>query len=263
MSESYAQEIQCEYYGEKLDGLLRKRKEDLYGIVNGIDYDIYDPEKDNYIFENYNLDSFEKKIGNKVQLQEALNLPKREDVPLIGIVSRLDSMKGLDLVVHILDELLAKDVQMVVLGTGDSYFEAIFRNFENRYPEKLSVNILFDNSLAHKIYAGCDMFLMPSRFEPCGLSQLIALRYSTIPIVRETGGLNDTVRPYNEFTKEGNGFSFKNYNAHDMIFTINRALEYYKDRTVWFEIVKNAMYGDYSWKGSAQKYKNLYINLIS
>ncbi|MCM1991690.1 glycogen synthase GlgA [Oceanirhabdus seepicola] len=263
VSESYAQEIQCEYYGEKLDGLLRKRSEELYGIVNGIDYDIYNPEKDNYVYKNYSIDSLEDKTENKLRLQELLNLPQREDVPLIGIVSRLDSMKGLDLVVHILDELLDRDVQMVVLGTGDSYFESIFRNYANRYPEKLSANILFDNSLAHKIYAGCDMFLMPSRFEPCGLSQLIALRYGTLPIVRETGGLNDTVRSYNGFTKEGNGFSFKNYNAHDMLFTINRALEYYKDRTGWYEIVQNAMNGDYSWKGSAQTYEELYMNLIS
>ncbi|WBW99816.1 glycogen synthase GlgA [Oceanirhabdus sp. W0125-5] len=262
VSKSYAEEIQCEYYGEKLDGLLRKRGKDLFGIVNGIDYDIYNPEKDSFIYENYNIDSFDKKIKNKLKLQEAMNLPQREDVPLIGIVSRLDSMKGLDLVVHILDELLAKDVQMVVLGTGDQYFESIFRNFASRYPHKLSSNILFNTSLAHKIYASCDMFLMPSRFEPCGLSQLIALRYGTLPIVRETGGLNDTVKSFNEFTMEGNGFSFKNYNAHDMLFTINRALEYYKDRTVWYEIVKNAMNGDYSWKVSAQTYEELYLKLI-
>jgi len=262
VSESYAQEIQCEYYGEKLDGLLRKRSEKLYGIVNGIDYDIYDPEKDNYIYKNYNIESLEGKTENKLRLQELLNLPQREDVPLIGVVSRLDSMKGLDLVVHILDELLASDVQMVILGTGNSYFESIFRNFANRYPDKLSVNILFDNSLAHKIYAGCDMFLMPSRFEPCGLSQLIALRYGTLPIVRETGGLNDTVESYNEFTKDGNGFSFENYNAHDMLFTINRALEYYKDRTIWNEIVISAMNGDCSWKNSAQTYEGLYKKLI-
>lgn len=262
VSESYSIEIQNEYYGEKLDGLLRKRNSDLYGIINGIDYDIYDPQNDKYIFENYDENSLDKKVNNKTKLQEYLNLSMNSNTPIIGIISRLDSMKGLDLIVCILDELLSMDIQIVVLGTGDKYFESIFKNYAVKYKDKLSANILFDNELAHKIYAGCDMFLMPSLFEPCGLSQLIALRYGTLPIVRETGGLKDTVMPYNEITEEGNGFSFTNYNAHDMLYTIKMAVEYYKNKKIWRKIVENALDKDYSWKNSALMYEQLYNKLI-
>ncbi|SHK44843.1 glycogen synthase GlgA [Tepidibacter formicigenes] len=258
VSNSYSKEIQTPYYGEQLDGLLRSRNKNLYGIVNGIDYKIYNPEDDKHIFKNYNINTIDKKLENKLKLQEYLNIPQKKDVPLIGMVTRLEDMKGLDLVIHILDELLSIDVQMVILGTGSSYYESILKDFENKCPNKLSVNILFDNSFAHKIYAGCDMFLMPSLFEPCGLSQLIALRYGTLPIVRETGGLRDTVNSYNEFTKQGNGFSFTNYNAHDMLYTIKRALRYYGDKKIWHKIIKNAMDGNYSWKNSACTYEELY-----
>ncbi|OPJ57061.1 glycogen synthase GlgA [Alkalithermobacter paradoxus] len=261
VSESYAQEIQYSYYGERLDGLLRSKKDILHGIVNGLDYDIYNPQTDKNIFINYDKDSLENKKKNKMYLQEYLGMPKK-DVPIIGMVTRLDSMKGLDLVIHVLDEILSKDVQMVILGSGNPYFENIIKSYKDRYKDKLSINIMFDNSLAHKIYAGSDMFLMPSKFEPCGLAQLIALRYGTIPIVRETGGLKDTVASYNEFTCSGNGFSFTNYNAHDMLYTIERALKFYQDKDVWNQIMKNAMSQDYSWKNSANVYIKLYEDLL-
>ncbi len=262
VSKSYAHEIQTEYYGEKLDGLLRKRNKDLHGIINGIDKDIYDPQKDGRIFRKYNINTLNEKIENKVKLQEMLHLPQRKEIPLIGMVTRLDKMKGLDLVVHVLEEILSLEVQLVLLGTGEPYFEHIFKEYENKYKDKLSANILFDNNLAHKIYAGSDLFLMPSLFEPCGLSQLISLSYGSIPIVRETGGLKDTIISYNEFTKEGIGFTFANINAHDMLYTIKRGVGFYQEKKIWEHIMKNAMSKDYSWKKSACIYKDLYEKLI-
>ncbi|MDF2514497.1 MAG: hypothetical protein K0S04_4363, partial [Herbinix sp.] len=258
VSESYAKEIQSPEFGERLDGLLKSRDRDLYGIINGIDYDIYNPESDSEIFLNYNVDSLVGKAMNKNQLQELLGLPVQKHIPLIGMISRIDAMKGFDLVVNIIEELLTLDIQLVVLGTGDPYFEAILKELAIRYSGKLSANIMFSSSLAKKIYAGCDLFLMPSIFEPCGLSQLIALRYGTIPIVRETGGLKDTVNSYNEFTEEGNGFSFNSYHAKDMLFTIKRALGFYEDKSKWDKIIRNAMSGDYSWNSAAHIYEELY-----
>ncbi|RKD21923.1 starch synthase [Caminicella sporogenes DSM 14501] len=263
VSKTYAQEIQHPFFGERLDGLLRWRKNDLYGIVNGIDYDIYNPSKDKYIFEKYDYDSIEKKEINKLKLQESLNLPKRKDVPLISMVSRLVNMKGLDLVLHVLDEILSEDVQMIILGTGKPEYEWKLKEFAYKYPNKFSANIFFNEELAHKIYAASDIFLMPSLFEPCGLGQLIALRYGVLPVVRETGGLNDTVNSFNEYTGEGNGFSFTNYNAHDMLYTIRRALNFYKNKNTWKKIVKRAMIEDYSWNNSAKEYKKLYEKLTT
>lgn len=262
VSKSYAKEIQSPDFGERLDGLLRKRNRDLYGIINGIDYDIYNPEKDRDIFFNYNAASMENKEKNKLELQKLLKLPQNKDIPLIGMVSRIDKMKGFDLIIHVIEELMALDLQMVVLGTGDYNFESVLKDFSNRYNGKMATQIMFSSSLAQKIYAGSDMLLMPSKFEPCGLSQLIALRYGTIPIVREVGGLNDTVTSYNEFTQEGNGFSFSSYNAHDMLFTIARALGFYKDKIVWRKITENAMNGEYSWNNAACSYKEMYEKLV-
>ncbi|PAB58790.1 glycogen synthase GlgA [Anaeromicrobium sediminis] len=258
VSETYSNEIQYPFFGERLDGLLRHRKNDLHGLVNGIDYDIYDPSKDENIFEKFSFNSIEKKQENKIRLQENLNLPKRKDVPMISMVCRLANMKGLDLVLHILEDLLCEDVQLVILGTGDEHYESKLKEIEHKYPEKLSANILFDEGLAHKIYAASDTFLMPSLFEPCGLGQLIALRYGSVPIVRETGGLNDTIKSFSEYTGEGNGFSFTNYNAHDMLYTIKTALKLYRNNETWEKIVKNAMSEDYSWNNSANTYKKLY-----
>lgn len=261
VSGSYALEIQNEFFGEKLDGLLRKRNNDLCGILNGIDYDSYNPETDPYIFQTYNKDSIHNKLVNKSKLQELLNLPRREDVPLIAMVSRIDAMKGFDLLFRVMEELMGMDLQIVILGTGDHTFESKLREFAYRYPDKLSVQIMFSTELAQKIYAGSDMLLMPSLFEPCGLSQLIALRYGTIPIVREIGGLKDTVFSYNEYYEIGNGFTFMNYNAHDMLYTIERAIRFYYDKRIWYKLICHAMDSQNNWYHSAEQYKFLYENL--
>lgn len=262
VSKTYAKEIQTLEYGERLDGLLRKINDRLYGILNGIDYDVYNPNNDKEIFQTYDIDNIDKKCENKIKLQKLLNLPEDKEIPMIGMVSRLAHMKGLDLLVQVFEQILSLNVQMVILGTGDSYYESIIREYSEKYHNKLSANILFDNSLAHKIYAASDIFLMPSLFEPCGLGQLIALRYGTIPIVRETGGLNDTVQSYNEFEDKGNGFSFTNYNAQDMLNTIKRALSFYENKEVWKKLMVRAMKGDYSWRNSANEYKKMYEKLL-
>jgi starch synthase len=258
VSDNYAQEILYPFFGEKLEGLLSSRRKDLYGILNGIDYVEYNPVKDDLIYTKYHKNALVKRNENKLKLQEQFNLPVNKEIPLIAIVSRLVAQKGMDLIAHVLDEILSLDVQMLILGTGDKKYADMFIDAANRYPEKISANIMFDNTLAHRIYAGSDMLLMPSQFEPCGLSQLIALRYGCIPIVRETGGLSDTIKPYNEFTHQGNGFSFRNYNAHEMLHVIEKAIEYHQNSVEWKNIIKNAMNCDYSWKSSALKYKKLY-----
>lgn len=262
VSRTYAEEIQYPYFGEKLDGLLRARQADLTGIVNGIDYSIYDPATDEHIFANYTAKTVDAKQKNKTYLQQQVGLPVRRDVPMIAIVSRLVASKGLDLIEHILDELLAhEDIQLVVLGTGEEKYHRLFEHVAWQYPGKVSVNLHFDEKLAHKIYAGADIFLMPSLYEPCGIGQLIALRYGTLPVVRETGGLKDTVLSYNKYTGQGNGFTFANYNAHDMLYTIKRALGMFYDKPVWNQIIQNAMKSDYSWQESAKRYMELYKKL--
>lgn len=257
VSKTYAWEIQTPFFGEGLDDLLRDRKDRLYGIINGIDYEIYDPMIDPEVFVPYRR-SLSKKQANKVKLQEMLGLEQDKEAPLIAFVNRMVKQKGLDLILHVFDEIMSLGVQVAVLGTGDPRYEDFFRGAAFRYPGRVSASILFDDSLSRKIYAGSDMFLMPSLFEPCGLSQLIALRYASIPIVRETGGLGDTVKPYDEKIKEGNGFSFTNYNAHDMLYTINRAVTFYRDKKTWARIFLNALEGDYSWNRSAREYRDLY-----
>ncbi|WP_163195784.1 glycogen synthase GlgA [Clostridium thermarum] len=263
VSSSYAEEIKTPYYGEGLDGLLRARSWDLWGIVNGIDTEIFNPETDSELFFNYNGGNLENKMRNKEELQKSLNLSVNRNIPMIGMVTRLVDQKGLDLLEHVIEEVLQMELQLVVLGTGDPKYENMMKHFAWKYPSKVSAHIYFNNSLAKKIYASSDMFLMPSRFEPCGIGQLLALRYGTIPIVRETGGLKDTVQAYNEFTGEGNGFSFTNYNAHDMLYTVRRAVQFYYDRKdVWNELVRKAMYEDNSWTRSAYKYIELYTSIM-
>lgn len=262
VSDTYAKEIQYEYFGEHLDGLLRSRAETLSGIINGIDYDEYDPLRDPHIFARYDANCIRRKADNKEGLQKQLGLPVRRDVPLLAVISRLVAPKGLDLFAHIIDEVLQnEDVQLVVLGTGDRQYEDLMRTLAWRYPTKVSSNILFDNQLAHRIYAASDIFIMPSQYEPCGIGQLIALHYGTIPVVRETGGLKDTVEAYNKYEKTGNGFTFVNYNAHELLGAMKRALSAYEDFSIWEAIVKNAMDSDYSWKQSAAQYKELYSRL--
>lgn len=263
VSRTYAEEIQTPQYGERLDGLLQSRVKDLSGIVNGIDYDIYDPEKDSVIYKNYSKNNLKDKVINKKKLQEQLGLKISEKTPMLGIVSRLTSQKGVDLIKYIGEDLLKKDIQLVVLGTGDDEYQEHFKYLQEKYPNKVSANIYFDDALAHKIYAASDIFLMPSLFEPCGLGQLIALRYGAIPIVRETGGLKDTVKSYNKYTGEGNGFSFTQYNGYDLFYAIERALESYKDKKLWESIVIQAVESDNSWDKSAKTYKELYESMLS
>lgn len=262
VSETYAQEIGYEFFGERLDGDLRSNSAKLKGIVNGIDYDQYNPKTDPLIYKNYDGRSLKSKKDNKTYIQEKLKLPIQPDVPMIGMVTRIVDMKGFDLIEHVFHEILSQDVQMVVLGTGSTHYENMLKYFASIYPNKLRVMLEFNNQMAHQIYASSDMYLMPSLFEPCGLSQLIAMRYGTIPIVRETGGLKDTVGPYNQFTGEGTGFTFKNYNAHEMLFQIQEALKlYYSEAETWKNMVKRAIKVDSSWKKSAKIYKKLYESL--
>jgi len=260
VSDTYAEEIKMPFYGEGLDGLMRARTNSLEGIVNGIDYDEYDPETDTFIVQNYNTKTFRKeKVKNKTALQDELDLEVNDKVFMMGIVSRLTSQKGLDLVNYVIEEICEPGTQLVVLGTGEEKFEHLFRHYEWKYKDRVSANILYSNERSHRIYASCDAFLMPSLFEPCGLSQLMSLRYGTVPIVRETGGLKDTVEPYNEYESTGTGFCFKNYNAHEMLKTIRYAKYiYYEKRREWNKIIDRGMREDYSWNTSARRYEELY-----
>jgi len=261
VSQTYADEIRTPYYGEGLDGALRWLGDRLSGIVNGIDEQSYDPATDPHIFQRYSSD-IDKKRANKTELQRVLGLAQDKQVPLIGMVTRLTDQKGLDLLAHVLDQMLQEDnVQLAILGSGDPHYEGLLLDKAHHHPDKLAVQVRFDERLARQIYASSDLFLMPSRFEPCGLSQLLALRYGSIPIVRETGGLVDTVQAYNEFEGTGNGFSFTNYNAHDMLHTIRYALSFY-DTPVWQQLVEQAMKADYSWSQSAAQYKALYEEIV-
>ena len=259
VSPSYAEEITTAYYGERLDGLIRARKESVFGVLNGIDIVDYDPEKDPMIVKNYTVETIEDKVQNKLAIQEALGLEVNADIPLIAMVGRLSNQKGLDLVDHVLGDIMAENVQLVVLGMGEARYTNLFSWAEQQYRGKMAARFAMDHELAHRLYASADFFLMPSQFEPCGLSQMMSLRYGTVPIVRETGGLRDTVLSYNEYTKEGNGFTFLNYNAHDMLHVIKRALSYYKDQPeVITELRIRGMKGDYSWTHSAGEYVKLY-----
>ncbi|NMB42559.1 MAG: glycogen synthase GlgA [Clostridiales bacterium] len=263
VSETYRNEIQTPYYGEQLDGLLRARDNSLSGIVNGIDYKIYDPSNDNLIFAKYNRRDFaSRKRENKAALQKLLGLPIIKTSFMIGLISRLTDQKGLDLIAYIMDRFIEHDIQLVILGTGDPKYESMFQEYAHKYPDKISANITFSNDLAHKIYAASDAFLMPSLFEPCGLSQLISMRYGTLPIVRETGGLKDTVIPYNQYTGEGTGFSFINYNGAELWDAIWLAKTVYESKTDWNNIVRQAMAKDFSWEKSAKRYADLYNSLL-
>jgi starch synthase len=263
VSPTYKDEIQTSYYGEKLEGILQKRSCDLSGILNGIDHDLYDPEKDSVLASNFSAENFEYRVDNKLQIQRDFVLPVNEEIPVAAMITRLTKQKGLELVKGVFHEIMATGIQLVVLGTGDQEFEQFFRDMSVQYPNQCRAYIGFDENLAHQIYGGADMFLMPSKFEPCGLSQMIAMRYGSIPIVRETGGLNDTVQPYNEFNGDGNGFSFKNFNAHEMLFTIESALALYRQEDKWAKLARKAMETDYSWAQSAKQYNELYSDLIS
>lgn len=264
VSNTYAEEIKTGFYGEGLDGLMRAREKELRGIVNGIDYTDFNPETNKYIAYPYTVENFRKeKIKNKRALQAELGLEINDKIMMLGIVSRLTDQKGFDLIAYVMDELCQDNVQIVVLGTGEERYENMFRHFEWKYKGKVSAQIYYSEELSHKIYAASDAFLMPSLFEPCGLSQLMSLRYGTVPIVRETGGLKDTVEPYNEYEGTGTGFSFTNYNAHEMLNTIRYAEKVYTNKKRdWNKIVDRAMEADFSWIVSAKKYQEMYDELI-
>ena len=260
VSDSYANEIRMPFYGEGLDGLMNAKANRLVGIVNGIDYNEYNPETDPFIVQHYNAKNFRKeKVKNKCALQEELGLEVNDKKFMIGIVSRLTDQKGFDLIDYVIEEICAEDTQLVVLGTGEEKYEHLFRHFAWKYSNRVSANIFYSNERSHRIYASCDAFLMPSLFEPCGLSQLMSLRYGTVPIVRETGGLRDTVQPYNQYEGTGTGFGFCNYNAHEMLGTVRYAKDvYYNHRREWNKIIDRGMAADFSWSASARKYEDLY-----
>ena len=261
VSPTYSKEILDPYYSHGLDSILKEFTYKLTGIVNGIDVDVYNPETDKLIYKNFNADDMGGKAYNKQKLQEELGLPVRDNAPVIGIVTRLVKHKGLDLVKCVFEEILKADVQFAILGSGEWEFESFFNEMAQKYPDKVGLKIGFNPQLAHRIYAGADIFLMPSQSEPCGLAQMVALRYGTIPIVRETGGLNDTISDSGDGI--GNGFTFKSYNAHDMLNTVWRALEGYSDKQGWQTLKERAMRCDNSWGTSANAYIKLYKEILN
>lgn len=260
VSRTYAEEILDPWFAHGLDSILRVRAYKLSGIVNGIDTEVYNPETDPLIPVHFSAEKPENKKEAKRLLQEKCNLPQKADTPLVGIVTRLVSHKGIDLVKCVFEEIIQGDIQFVILGSGEWEFETFFYSMAEKYPEKVSLRLGFVPELAHKIYAGADMFLMPSQSEPCGLAQMVALRYGTIPIVRETGGLKDTITDCGD--NKGNGFTFKTYNAHDMADAINRAIALYKDTENWAKLSVHAMECDNSWKKSAGEYLKIYKELV-
>ena len=265
VSPTYANEITTVEGGEGLSGLMTARKDRLLGILNGIDYEEYNLQTDPYISVNYSKkDAVSGKKENKVALQKELGLPVREDAFLIGIVSRMTSQKGFDLIGCVLDELLTEmDIQLVVLGSGESQYENMFHHYQSKYPDKVSVHIGFTEERSHHIYAASDVLLMPSMFEPCGLAQMIAMRYGTLPIVRETGGLRDTVEPYNEYENTGCGFSFANFNAQEMADIVRYAYRVeHEQKAAWKELIYRAMDRNFSWNASAHAYEKLYDKLV-
>lgn len=259
VSPTYAREILEPYYSYGLDSILKQFTYKLTGIVNGIDYDVYNPETDPLIFKNFDAKNVKYKEYNKTELQKQMGLPVRGDVPVIGMVTRLVKHKGLELVKRVFEELLQADLQFVILGSGEWEFENFFYEISKKYPQKVGLKIGFDGTLAHRIYAGADIFLMPSKSEPCGLAQMVSLRYGTVPIVRETGGLNDTIT--DSGNGEGNGFTFKNFNAHEMEDAVWRAIAGYRDKNGWDILRKRCMACNNSWSASAGAYIGLYKEL--
>jgi len=262
VSERYAKEIQTPEFGCGLEGILSKRSAHLVGILNGVDYLDWDPSTDRHIPARYAADDLSGKTVCKQELQKENGLAVRAEAPLVGVVSRLTEQKGLDLVVRGFDRLMEEGVQFVLLGTGDPDYQGAFRELARQYPEQAAVHITFDNAMAHRIEAGADLFLMPSRYEPCGLNQMYSLRYGTIPVVRETGGLADTVDNYHATRKTGNGFVFKKSQPGQMLKAIRRALKVYGDGKAWQELMKRAMRMDFSWDRAAERYEQVYAGLI-
>ncbi|HEU5227662.1 MAG TPA: glycogen synthase GlgA [Ktedonobacteraceae bacterium] len=263
VSERYAQEILTPTFGEKLDHLLRSRRDRLFGILNGIDYQEINPATDRYIHTQFDVHSLEKRAENKLDLQQFAHLPVRADVPLLAMISRLTDQKGFDLLSQIIQPLIMQGIQFVVLGIGDQHYHEMFQSLAARYPEQVAIFLTFNAELAQRIYAGSDMFLMPSRFEPCGLSQLIAMRYGCVPIVRSVGGLADTVQEYDPQTNTGNGFVFTNYDPWELFAAIIRALTVFRIKDAWCTLQLHGMEADHSWHASALRYVEIYRNALA
>ncbi|HZX48389.1 MAG TPA: glycogen synthase GlgA [Nitrospirota bacterium] len=265
VSPSYSREIQTEVYGYGLEGVLKERSKDLYGIINGVDYDEWDPSKDDHIKVKYSIKSIAHKKECKKELQKKCGLPVT-DKPLIGMVSRLDDHKGYDILAEIMDELMLLDIQMVMLGTGKAKYQDIFKKFKKKYPDKLSLNLFFDNTLAHKIEAGSDLFLIPSKYEPCGLSQLYSFKYGTVPVAHKTGGLADTITDFIPSTiddKKATGFLFSHYSPDALLKAVMLSLYVYEDKVTWKKVVISGMKSDFSWKQPAKEYVRLYEKLTT
>lgn len=262
VSQTYANEILHDYFAFRMNTVLEARKNDIYGIVNGIDYEHFNPKTDEALEYKYSLHNYLKgKTENKQKLRQHFNM-KEGKLPIIGMVSRLTEAKGFDIIKIIIEDLIKNNkLQMVLLGSGDPEIEKYYQNLKTVYPDNIGVHIGYSDEMARQIYAGSDLFLMPSRFEPCGLAQLISLKYGTLPIVRKTGGLRDTIIPYNKFTGEGNGFGFENFDAEDLLHAVNESIEAYYDKPAWKKLVKRAMQEDFSWEISANKYIELYNKL--
>ena len=258
VSKKYSEEIQTPEFGHGLDGILRTRSSDLYGIINGIDYEDWSPEKDPYIPATYSIDNLKNKKACKASLQEAFGLPVVEGLPLIATISRLADQKGFDLIASSLEEMLSYGTQYVILGTGERRYHDLFTDLSKKFPKSFSIKIAYDNKLAHIIEAGADMFLMPSRYEPCGLNQLYSLRYGTVPVVRGVGGLEDTITDYTKAPDRGTGFKFYEYSSKAMLDAVKRALEVYEEKKSWLSLIKRCMDEDFSWQKSAKEYIDLY-----
>ncbi|MDI6793940.1 MAG: glycogen synthase GlgA [bacterium] len=263
VSKKYAEEIQTEEYGCGLEGVLISRRDELYGVLNGIDYTDWDPAEDEFISRKFKVGDFEDKEEDKKALLAEVNLPYKKTAPLIGIVSRLAAQKGFDLLAEVIDELMQEDLRIVLLGTGTEADHKLFTEISERHKGKIAVLFKYDNATAHKIYAGSDMFLMPSRYEPCGLGQMISLKYGTIPVVRATGGLADTICEFDHRGRRGNGFVFEDPSGAELLSTIKRALAAYRDKRIWKAMVKRAQSADFSWDRSAKEYLKLYKYAIA
>ncbi len=262
VSEQYAQEIITKNFGQDLHRILQNRKDKLFGIVNGIDYKDYNPKTDLGLEKNYDANSLNNKLENKKHIQKYFNLPANPDIPVLGMVTRIAEQKGFDLVLKIIEDILKLDIQFVIMGSGEKIYENFFKRIQKKYPKKVGIHLEFDAEKSTSVYAGTDMFLMPSRFEPCGLGQLISLRYGSIPIVRAVGGLVDTITDFNPKTKKGNGFVFHSYDSKALLVAIVRAVETYKYKDVWNDLVKKGMQQSFSWEIPAKKYIALYRKAI-
>jgi len=259
VSKKYSEEIQTPEFGYGMEGILARRAADLYGILNGVDYEEWNPAADTYIAAHYSSTDLKGKQTCKEDLLKEYNLPASlRKQPLLGVISRLADQKGFDLLAEIIDELMAIDLGFVLLGTGEQKYHDLFTAIGKKYPQRAGIKIAYNNAIAHKIEAGCDLFLMPSRYEPCGLNQIYSLKYGTVPVVRATGGLDDTIVDYNESDGRGNGFKFTEYSAREFLKVMKRALKVYADKTKWARLVKNCMANDFSWEQSAQQYMELY-----